>query len=215
MPSCPVYRINKKKQLTPTILLNNQIHLTGYEERENRENFRNNHHHKLTLKILILSIIVSTIIANVIILFSGSDNNKQSTSLWTLNITAGIVSGLGIIAIYRNGIQGLHGKSYLFLALGIICWFSADLIILYYYYDLGPEGVEEQERVSVADSLWFSGYVLLGLHLLIIIRLLGNIIKPRIVILVSIITILFVSYIVLTLISSKEEKERMSGNNSK
>jgi hypothetical protein len=35
-----------------------------------------------------------------------------------LNITAAVASSLGIIAVSRHGLHGIHGKSYLFLTLG-------------------------------------------------------------------------------------------------
>ena len=119
----------------------------------------------------------------------------------TLNITAAIASSLGIIAIYRHGAYELHGKSYLFLTLGLISWFCADFTLLYYYYALG---LEEQKLVSVIDGLWFLGYGFLSLHLFIILRSLRNIIKQRIVIIVSIISLLFVGYNVHILLSSEE-----------
>ena len=84
-----------------------------------------------------------------------------------MNITAAIASGLGIIAVYRHGVRGLHGKSYLFLILGLISWFSADLTLLYYYYALG---IEEQKFVTVTDGFWFIGYGFLSLHLFTIIK---------------------------------------------
>ena len=56
-----------------------------------------------------------------------------------LNITAAIASSLGIIVVYRHGLHGVHGTSYLFLTLGIISWFAADLTLAYYYFALGIE----------------------------------------------------------------------------
>jgi hypothetical protein len=108
---------------------------------------------------------------------------------------------LGIIAIYRHGLYELHGKSYLFLTLGLISWFCADFTLLYYYYALG---LEEQKLVSVIDGLWFVGYGFLSLHLIVILRSLHNIIKHRIVIIVLIISLLFVGYNVHILLSSEE-----------
>ena len=135
--------------------------------------------------------IIAIIIANVIVIFS-EGHSKHSVSLWTLNITAAIASILVIIAIYRYGIHGLHGKSYLFLALGIISWFSADFTLLYNYYALG---IEEQRLVTITDVLWFTGYGFLSLHLFIVIRSLHIKIKSKLVIVVSIITVLFIIYI--------------------
>jgi hypothetical protein len=82
-------------------------------------------------------------------------------------ITAAIATSLAIIAVYRHGLHGIHGKSYLFLMLGLISWFTADFSLLYYYYALG---IEEQILVSVTDGFWFAGYVFLALHLSTILR---------------------------------------------
>ena len=141
--------------------------------------------------------IIAIIIVNVIVIFS-EGHSKHSVSLWTLNITAATASILVIIAIYRYGIHGLHGKSYLFLALGIISWFSADFTLLYNYYALG---IEEQRLVTITDVLWFAGYGFLSLHLFIVIRFLHIKIKSTTVIGVSIITVLFISYNLVNLFS--------------
>ncbi|HET8858204.1 MAG TPA: hypothetical protein VFM28_11815 [Nitrososphaeraceae archaeon] len=153
--------------------------------------------HRLTLKFFIFSMIIAIIIANAIVIFSDS-YSKHSISLWILNITAAIASILGIIAICRYGIHGLHGKSYLFLTLGLISWFSADFTLLYDYYALG---IEEQRLVTTTDALWFAGYGFLALHLFITLRSLHIIIKSKVVIVVSIITVLFISYNLVNLLS--------------
>jgi hypothetical protein len=147
--------------------------------------------------------IIAIIIANAIVIFSDS-YSKHSISLWILNITAAIASILGIIAICRYGIHGLHGKSYLFLTLGLISWFSADFTLLYDYYALG---IEEQRLVTTTDALWFAGYVFLALHLFIIIRSLQIKIKSKLVIGVSIITVLFISYNLVKLLSYDSDIE--------
>jgi hypothetical protein len=158
----------------------------------------NNHGHRLTLNILVLGLIVSAIIANSIIIFSDA-HKKHSTSLWILNITGAIASSLAIIAVCRHGVHGLHGKSYVFLMLGIIFWFSADLTLMYYYYALG---IEEQKLVSLTDAFWFAGYVFLALHLFANLSSFRRTVKPGIVIVVSIVTVIFVIYNILTLVSS-------------
>jgi hypothetical protein len=121
---------------------------------------------KRPLNLLFFSILVSIVIANYIIITS-DPHNRHATALWAMNITAAMASSLGIVAVYRHGVRGLHGKSYLFLTLGLISWFSADLTLLYYYYALG---IEEQKFVTVTDGLWFIGYGFLSLHLFTIIK---------------------------------------------
>jgi hypothetical protein len=83
--------------------------------------------------------------------------------------------------------------------LGIICWFSADLTLMYCYYALG---IEEQKIVSLTDGFWFAGYVFLALHLFTVLRVIRSIIKLRTVILISILTSLFVIYNVFSLFST-------------
>ena len=116
-----------------------------------------------------------------------------------LNITAAIASGFGIIAVYRHGLQGVHGRSYLFLTLGIISWFAADLTLAYYYFVLG---IEEQILVSATDVLWFIGYLFLAAHLLTVLRFIRNRIKLMTIILTSIVSLLFITYIALNLFPS-------------
>ena len=84
--------------------------------------------------------------------------------------------------------------------LGIISWFSAEFTLLYDYYVLH---IEEQKLVSLADGFWFAGYVFLALHLFTVLRSLRSTIKLESVILASIVTVLFVTYNVLNLLSSE------------
>jgi hypothetical protein len=84
--------------------------------------------------------------------------------------------------------------------LGLISWFTADLTLMYYYYALE---IEEQKLVTLTDGFWFAGYVFLALHLFTVLRSLRTTIKPGIVVMVSIVTVLFVFYNVFNLVSSE------------
>lgn len=101
--------------------------------------------------------------------------------------------------MYRHGLHGLHGKSYLFLTIGLIFWFSADLSLAYYYFALG---IEEQILVSATDVLWFAGYVFLALHLFSVLRFIRSKINFITLTVTSVATILFISYNVLYIVSS-------------
>jgi hypothetical protein len=119
--------------------------------------------------------------------------------LLILNIAAGTASTLGIIAIIRYGLSGIHGKSYLFLTMGIILWFTADIIVTYYFIiDL-----KELIDVSIVDALYFMGYGFLSLHLFLIMKELQRKINLMYAIIISIFTILFVFYIVTRLLFSE------------
>jgi hypothetical protein len=151
-----------------------------------------------TLGYFISVIVVAVVVANSIIIFSDSHNKPSSTFL-ILNITAAVASSLGIIVVYRHGLHGVHGRSYLFLTLGIISWFAADLTLAYYYFALG---IEEQILVSVTDVLWFIGYLFLAAHLFTVLRFIGSRIKLMTIILTSIVTLLFITYIAINLFPS-------------
>ena len=136
-----------------------------------------------------------------IIIFSNS-HNKRSSTLLVLNITAAIASSLGIIAIYRHGLDGLHGKSYLFLTMGLILWFLADLSLAYSYFALG---IEEQIHISGTDILWFAGYAFLALHLFAVLRFIRSKINLISVVVTSLAITSFTTYNVFYIVSSSSK----------
>ena len=116
-----------------------------------------------------------------------------------LNVTAAVASCLGIIVVCLYGIHGAHGRSYLFLTLGITSWFAADLTLAYYYFVLG---IEEEVRVSATDILWFIGYLFLAAHLFSVLRFIRSRIKLVTIIITSVLSLLFITYIALNLSNS-------------
>ncbi len=150
-------------------------------------------HDRKTLGYFILAIISSIVVANSIVIFSDSHNKAPLTFL-LLNITAAIASSFGVVVACIHGIHGAHARSYLFLVLGIISWFAADLTLFYYYFEFG---IEEEIQVSVTDALWFIGYLFLAAHLLTVLRLIRSRIKLLTIIVTSVLSLLFITYIVL------------------
>lgn len=120
-----------------------------------------------TLKYLILSIVSSILIIDLTILSIPDAHLQHSVAIVSLNIAAIIATALGIIAVSRHGLGGNHGKSYLFVTVGIALWFLADLGILYAYFVLK---VDEFKQISLLDVFWLLGYVFLVLHLVSIIK---------------------------------------------
>ena len=110
--------------------------------------------------------VASALIANSIIIFADS-NSKHSFALVALDVTASIASSLGIIAVWRHKLKGHHGKSYLFLTLGLISWLCADIALTYYYFGLG---IKEHPVASLADVFWFLGYGFFSAHLVMALR---------------------------------------------
>lgn len=135
-------------------------------------------------------ILISILIIGLIIILSDS-HDRYPIILWALNIAGALASILGILAVCRHGLGGNHGKSYLFLTLGLISWFCADATLTYYYYVLG---IEEQKLVSFTDFLWVIGYIFLSLHLILIVKVLGGRIRPKVLIIPVLATFAFIIY---------------------
>ena len=157
-------------------------------------------HQKIRIRYFILALVVSSILANSIIIFSDS-YSKRSSTLLILNVTAAFASSLGIIAVCRHRFHRHPGKSYLFLTLGLISWFSADMTLAYYYFALG---IEEQIRISVTDILWFAGYAFLIVHMLTVLRLVQSKISWISVIAVSLAATSVIGYTIIHIVSSSQ-----------
>lgn len=109
----------------------------------------------------------SIIIVDLFIVLIPDKHSQHAIAIIILNIAGATATGLGVIAVVRHGISGSHGKSYLFLTIGIALWFAADVGIMYSYFVLH---VDEFKRITLLDMLWLSGYLFLILHLISIIR---------------------------------------------
>ena len=123
--------------------------------------------YKKTLKYLIFSIVLSILVVDLTILAIPDAHLQHGVAVISLNIAAIISTALGIVAVSRHGLGGSHGKSYLFLTIGIALWFLADLGIMYSFFVLK---VDEFKHITLLDALWLSGYVFLTLHLISIIK---------------------------------------------
>ncbi len=156
----------------------------------------NNTRYKKILKYLVIILFFSIVITNLIIVLS-NDHERHFIIVIALNISAAFATSLGIIAIYRHRLIGSHGKSYLFLTLGIILWFCADLNLLFLYF---INGIAEQKQISISDVFWLSGYVFLSLHLISVMRTIQIKKKSKTI---SILLIIVISFVIINLIHSK------------
>ena len=123
--------------------------------------------YKKTLKYLIFSLVLSILVVDFTILAIPDAHLQHAVAIISLNIAAMISTALGIVAVSRHGLGGSHGKSYLFLTIGIALWFLADLGIMYSFFVLE---VDEFKQITLLDAFWLSGYVFLTLHLISIIK---------------------------------------------
>jgi hypothetical protein len=121
---------------------------------------------------------------------------RHSIAIIELNVSAAAATSLGMISVYRHGLSGSHGKSYLFLTLGITLWFCADLNSLHLHF---TDGANEQKQASISDIFWLSGYAFLSLHLMSVIRAIHvkNISKT-----ITIILVFVIGFVIINLVQS-------------
>ena len=86
---------------------------------------------------LILGIIVINVNTLVISFVLHFPSQHYSIIIVSLNVTACLATIYGFVTIYRYGINGTLGKSLLFLTLGKLSWFIADLSLGHFvqHYD--------------------------------------------------------------------------------
>jgi hypothetical protein len=144
------------------------------------------------------TLVLSMNITNSLILFSGDQARVFYTNA-TADITAGIALLSVLFLVYKLGKQkwklkelplssslSSTNKAFLFLAIAIALWFTAELLWTYYQLGLGIE----VPFPSLADIFWLIGYVFLTLHLYKILTVLKNrikLIKIKYLIIISVI----------------------------
>ncbi|HET6590086.1 MAG TPA: hypothetical protein VFG45_07990 [Candidatus Nitrosocosmicus sp.] len=123
--------------------------------------------YKRVLKYLVIFMVCSILVVDVSIALIPDAHIQHGFAIISLNTAAAITTILAIIAVLRHGLGGKHGKSYLFLTIGIALWFVADAGILYSYFVMQ---IDEFKKITILDSFWLAGYVFLTLHLISIIK---------------------------------------------
>ena len=102
---------------------------------------------------LIIVLIASIIVSSSLIVFS---NTEAKTLLSDIiePISTLIAVGLASLVVYRQKLDGLIGKVYASLAIGLVFWFIAEVIWSYYEVVIGIK----IPTPSPADALWLIGY---------------------------------------------------------
>ena len=146
-------------------------------------------------------LISSIIVANSVIVFS-SGENRVFFSNWTINVTSAIALGLALITVYRQKLDGLYGKTFASLAIGLTLWFIAESV--WTYFELGLH--IKTPFPSIADLFWLTGYGFLAYHLYRIYNFVRiETIKPAVVIVVSIATAIILGLVVNLIISISDQ----------
>ena len=137
---------------------------------------------------LVLTLIISIVVANSFIIFP-DDESRPFFSNWTINVAAAVALGMSLLVTWRQKLDGLHGRTYAAFAAGLALWFVAE--ILWTYYEMGA-GIDPFP--SLADAFWLAGYAPFAYHLIATYRFFGQAAKPHTIIIVSIAVALFVGH---------------------
>ena len=139
-----------------------------------------------------LGVIITIVIGNSIIIFSDSDS-KLIYSNWILIINSLIAAGLSAMIIFKDKDSKEEGdRTNIFLTLGLVFWFIANII--WAYYEVVLDIVSPVP--SLADLFLMSAYGFLIYRLIIIYRNLGHITNKKILLLIISGTGLFLIYII-------------------
>src|SRR5437870_9463528 len=88
---------------------------------------------------LIIGFIAATMAVNSIILLSGDTKTQNYFGDIFSPIVAGVAAGLALMVVYRQKVHGVFGRSYAFLAGGLVLYFIAETLWSYYSVGLGIE----------------------------------------------------------------------------
>ncbi len=99
-------------------------------------------------------------------------NNGESKTVGDImrSFSAGFASIISFVVVYRQKVDGIFGKAYASLAVGLTCWFIAETIWSYEEVAMGVK----YPFPSVADIFWLIGYGPLTYYIFKTFKLFGN-----------------------------------------
>lgn len=118
----------------------------------------------IDLKILLIILIILSIISSILIYVLTSTFNLELQfifSNWIIDISAGLALISLLILILRERIRKSEAKKYVSLFIGILLWFSGEIVYTYYQTVLKID----IPYPSYADILWLLGYIFVGYYL--------------------------------------------------
>ena len=155
--------------------------------------------HNAQRNIILLLISSATAVNLPLILTQGEDRVFYNNV--TVNVTAAIAVAFAAVTIYRQKLDGLYGRTYLSLTIGLGLWFAAE--ITWTYFEIGLK--IDTPFPSVADAFWLTGYGFFAYHLYTLYKFVGkNTVRQTTVLIVSITIAIALGYLVDLMIGVSE-----------
>jgi hypothetical protein len=149
---------------------------------------------------LILVLVGSTVAVNLPLVLTQGEEREFYNNV-TVNVTAAISLAFAAVTICRQKLDGLYGRTYLSLAIGLGLWFIAE--ITWTYFEIGLK--IDTPFPSVADVFWLTGYGFFTYYLYRIYKFVGkNTVRHTAVLIVSITTAIALGYLVNLIFSVSE-----------
>lgn len=149
-------------------------------------------------KSLLFTAIAAGLAINAVILFAGDTDLQNKLGDLTGPILASVATGIAVIIVIRQGLDGIFGRSYAALAAGLSLYLVAEILWAYYSIVAGVE----VPFPSLADAFWLAGYGPFGYGLFKLAKLYkGG--KPgprRSIVVVTLLVATFASYYIAQLI---------------
>jgi hypothetical protein len=120
-------------------------------------------------RIVAYSLIASIVAVNSIILLAPTTEEQNFYGNIMGPLTAAIASAFSIVVVYRQKLDGLFGRAYAALSIGLALFLTAEIIWGYYSIVLQIE----VPFPSIADAFWLAGYAPFGYHLFTISKFYG------------------------------------------
>jgi hypothetical protein len=116
----------------------------------------------------VLFVVVASIIAaDSVIMLCSTNEAKSFVGNILRPMTAAFAMAFSVKVVYRQKLDGLLGKAYASLAIGLVLWFTAEMIWGYYGIILRIQ----LPFPTLADAFWLAGYGPLAYHLFTTARL--------------------------------------------
>jgi hypothetical protein len=128
---------------------------------------------KSVAKKLALVLAASVAAINLIIVFSNPESRLMYSDMAAVaTVSTGLAFSLVVVS--RQKLDGLHGKTYAAVAIGLSFWIVAEVI--WAYYEIALE--IDTPFPSIADAFWLAGYLPFAYHIFRTYRFFGKVIKP-------------------------------------
>jgi hypothetical protein len=152
-----------------------------------------NRYNPRSIRKKVLLVLIVSVAAISLVIFIAPNEQKTLLSDVIEPFTAAIAAGLSLVIVYRQKTDGLIGKAFAALSIGLVLFMAAEII--WSYYEIGLK--IENPFPSIADALWIAGYGPLIYFVFKMFRFYGASRTKAHIAIVLAATLAFVSYLVI------------------